>query len=217
MIYPFHVILREFSKSILSIMSSSMIGCKFLLPGNISSQMDFAHDHVDFELRLFETQYFRGKIRISKCLLPNVPDFSFRNVSFFFTILNHELSYLSCSQGCSKFLCFDRKCEATLANDALFEMHGSGSLAVSNKLCRAVDVEVRQVADTIFYGANVMFTFQVRPVSAISSLACHIGGRSTSMLLGPSNSSFCKFYVESQLDSSSAFGVSIGDQYLFHF
>ena len=69
---------------------------------------------------------FTKKISFAKCQQLVIPEFGFRNISFFISASESELAHLSCSQGCSKFHCLDGKCEVIIIDDALFEMQRSG-------------------------------------------------------------------------------------------
>ena len=207
---PFHCNFGRLSKVDAIFISPSLLACKFYPHEKISSTPEF----VEFELILNDTPYFHRKISFTKCQQLVIPEFSFRNLSFSILSSEIERAYLSCSQGCSEFHCFPGKCEAIVTGDALFRIDGYGNSTLSHKLCRVVDVAIQPFSGTIFYGAEVLFTFDVRPVSAKTSLACHLGSMSTPMVSGPGNSASCKFQVDRQVTSSSSVGVSIGDQYL---
>jgi len=66
---------------------------------------------------------------ISACHDLIVPDYSFRNQSVFVSALDSALSFLSCSQGCSKFNCFGGKCEAIVfCHDCIFYPNTTATL-----------------------------------------------------------------------------------------
>jgi hypothetical protein len=134
---PFSCIFNGVFKVDATLLSSSILGCHYAPQGDISITLyDAFPKHIVFELRLFESSYFSSKILFTVCPQPIVPDFCFRNLSFFVPAADSERFYLSCSQGCSQFHCLGGTCEAIVSNDALFELfviqNGSNQVILLN-------------------------------------------------------------------------------------